>query len=181
MPRSCAGEPGMRSLNHWLGDLYRHHHRDLVRFAARLVGNRDNGEEVVQNTYLRLAGRSADAVLIEHPKTYIFAAARNAAVDFTARQNAEWLHRVDFDEIDSLAHGDDPTAALHHRQRILRLAVVLNELPPACQTAFLLNKVEGRPHREIAHRLGVSVSMVEKHIMRALVHCRDLMRDDGEF
>lgn len=171
----------MRNLNHWLAGIYHRHHRDLVRFAARLVGNRDGGEEVVQNTYLRLAGKDMDAVLIEHPKTYIFAATRNAAIDFTARQNAEWLYRVDFDDIDALAQGEDPSRALHHRQRIVRLAVLLNELPTACQTAFLLNKVEGRKHREIAHRLGISVSMVEKHIMRALVHCRDLMRDEDEF
>lgn len=171
----------MRNLNHWLGDIYRRHHRDLVRFASRLVGNRDGGEEVVQNTYLRLAGRSADAVLIEYPKTYIFSAARNAAIDFTAQQNAEWLYRVDFDDIDALTQGEDPSRALHHRQRIVRLAVLLNELPTACQTVFLLNKVEGLKHREIGRRLGISVSMVEKHIMRALVHCRDLMRDDGEF
>ena len=171
----------MRNLNHWLGDIYRRHHRDLVRFASRLVGNRDGGEEVVQNTYLRLAGRSADAVLIEYPKTYIFSAARNAAIDFTAQQNAEWLYRVDFDDIDALTQGEDPSRALHHRQRIVRLAVLLNELPTACQTVFLLNKIEGLKHREIGRRLGISVSMVEKHIMRALVHCRDLMRDDGEF
>ena len=171
----------MRSVEYWLGDLFRRHHRDLVRFAARLVGNLDSGEDVVQNAYLRLAGRGADASPIEQPKTYVFAAARTAAIDFTARQNAEWLYRVDFEKVDTLVHGEDPTRALYHRQRVIRLAVLLNELPSACQTAFFLNKVEGRSHREIASRLGISVSMVEKHIMRALVHCRDLMRDDGVF
>ncbi len=170
----------MPSLNQWLGELYRRHHRDLVRFTARLVGDRDGGEEVVQNTYLRLAGRGPNAAVIEYQRAYVFAAARNAAVDFSVRQNAEWLHRVDFEEIDSLVQGDDLTHVLHHRQRVIRLAVLLNELPSACRTAFLLNKVEGRSHREIANRLGISVSMVEKHIMRSLVHCRDLMRDDGE-
>jgi RNA polymerase sigma-70 factor (ECF subfamily) len=44
-----------------------------------------------------------------------------------------------------------------------------------------MNKIEGRSHREIAERLEISVSMVEKHIMRALVHCRDLRRDDNGF
>lgn len=170
----------MNRLNHWLGELYRRHHRDLVRFAARLVGDRDSGEEVVQNTYMRLACRRADAAAIEHPKTFAFAAARNVAIDFTARRNAEWLHRVDFEQVDALAQGEDPIKALDRRHRILRLAVLLNELPTPCQTAFLLNKVEGLSHREIAARLGVSVSMVEKHIMRALIHCRNLMRDDGE-
>lgn len=93
------------SFNTWLGNLYRRHHRDLVRYASRLVGDRDGGEEVVQNTYLRLAGRSTQPTAIEHPKAYAFAAARTAAVDFTARRNSEWLHRVDFAEVDRHAAG----------------------------------------------------------------------------
>lgn len=168
-------------LNRWLADLYRRHHRDLVRYAARLVGDRDGGEEVVQNAYLRLAGRSAQAVSIEHPKAYAFAAARTAAFDFTAQRNHEWLYRVDLADADLHSAGEDPVQGLQRRQRIVRLAVLLNELPAACQAAFVMNKVEGRSHREIAERLGVSVSMVEKHVMRALVHCRNLMRGDGDF
>lgn len=166
------------SVNAWLGSLFRLHHRDLIRYASRLVGDRDSGEEVVQNTYLRLAGRSAQSASVEHPKAYVFAAARTAAVDFTAQRNSEWLHRVDFPEVDRHAASEDPNVALDRRHRIVRLAVLLNELPPACQAALIMNKIEGRGHREIAERLGVSVSMVEKHIVRALIHCRDLMRDD---
>lgn len=167
------------SIHRWLGDLFRRYHSDVVRYASRLVGDRENGEEVVQDAYLRLAGRSAHATAIEHPKTYLFTATRNAAVDFTARQAVEWSYRVDVEDLSSLAQTEDPTTVLYRRQRIARLAVLLNELPPACQKAFVMNKIEGRKHSEIARSLGVSVSMVEKHVMRALLHCRDLMRDDG--
>ncbi|MGE3710839.1 MAG: sigma-70 family RNA polymerase sigma factor [Hyphomicrobiaceae bacterium] len=158
--------------------MFRRYHTDVVRYASRLVGDRENGEEVVQNAYLRLAGRSAQAATIEHPKAYLFTAARNAAVDFTARQATEWSYRVDVEELSALALTEDPTSALHRRQRIARLAVLLNELPPACQKAFVMNKIEGRTHAEIARSLGISTSMVHKHVVRALLHCRDLMRDD---
>lgn len=168
-------------VNNWLANLFRWHHRDLVRYASRLVGDRDGGEEVVQNTWLRLAGRTAQPAQIEYPKAYVFAAARTAAIDFTSQRHREWLYRVDFEDMDRHAVGEDPTVALHRRQRIVSLAVLLNELPRACQTAFIMNKIEGRSHREIAERLEISVSMVEKHIMRALVHCRDLRRDDNGF
>lgn len=168
------------SFNHWLGEFYRRHHHDLVRFAARLVGDRENGEEVVQNAYLRLAGRASHLVAVEHPRAYMFAATRTAAVDFSARQHAEWLHRVDLGAIEDVAQDEAALQSLASRQRILRMAVLLNELPSACRTAFILNKVEGRSHREVATRLGVSVSMVEKHIMRALTHCRDVMRDEAD-
>ena len=166
------------SLNPWLGDLFRLHHGDFVRYAARLVGSRDSGEEVVQNAYLRLAGRSAGAAVIDHPKAYVLTATRTAAIDFTVRQQAEWARRIELDDIADKAAGEDPTHALDRRQRIACLAVALNELPQACRTAFIMNKIEGYGHREIALRLGVSVSMVEKHIIRALIHCRDLLRED---
>lgn len=139
----------------WLGDLFRRYHADVVRYASRLVGDRENGEEVVQDAYLRLAGRSAQAASIEHPKTYLFTAARNAAVDFTAKQASEWSYRVDVEDLGPLALTEDPTTALYRRQRIARLAVLLNELPPACQKAFVMNKIEGRKHSEIARSLGV--------------------------
>jgi DNA-directed RNA polymerase specialized sigma24 family protein len=38
---------------------------------------------------------------------------------------------------------------------------------------FLLHKFEGLSHADIATRLGISKNMVEKHIIKALAHCRD--------
>lgn len=165
-------------LDRWLSDLFRAHHSEVVRYASRLVGDRENGEEIVQNAYLRMSGLGSPSA-ITHPRAYLFTAARNAAVDFTLRQNREWSYRVDLEDLSSAATTEDPTDVLDGRQRIARLAVLLNELPPACRTAFIMNKIDGCSHKEIAAQLGVSVSMVEKHIMRALIHCRNLMREGG--
>ena len=166
------------SFHDWLADLFKSQHQELVRFAARLVGGRDGGEEVIQNTYLRLARRSKQGDVIDYPKAYAYSVARRVAFDFTAERNKEWLHRVDFEDAGVESASTDPIQLLDRRQRILKLAVTLNELPAACQKAFILNKIEGCTHREIANRLGVSISMVEKHIIRAMIHCRDTLRDD---
>jgi DNA-directed RNA polymerase specialized sigma24 family protein len=85
----------MTSIAIWLNWLFRQHNADLVRYAARLVGSRDIGEEIAQDTYMRLAGRAASAPQIDHPKTYLYRAARNAAIDHTARQKVEWSYRAD--------------------------------------------------------------------------------------
>ncbi len=171
----------MRAIGHLLSEMFRLHHRDLVRFATRLVGDRDDGEEIAQDAYMSIAGRGVQAGVIEQPKAYLFTAARNAAVDFTVRRKIEWSYRVEVESIESLASDNDPLAALEQRQQLARLIVALNELPPACRRAFVLNKIEGRGHQEIARLLGISVSMVEKHIMRALRQARDLRREDGSF
>ncbi|WP_025029827.1 sigma-70 family RNA polymerase sigma factor [Nitratireductor aquibiodomus] len=166
------------NFHNWLADLFKSQHQELVRFAARLVGGRDGGEEVIQNTYLRLVRRSKQGDVIDYPRAYAYSVARRAAFDFTAERNREWLQRVDFEDTAVDGASTDPTPLLDRRQRVLKLSVVLNELPEACQRAFILNKIEGHTHREIASRLGISISMVEKHIIRAMIHCRDTLRDD---
>ncbi len=171
----------MKAINHLLSELFRLHHRELVRFATKLVGDRHDGEEIAQDAYMNMAGRGTQASAIDYPKTYLFTAARHAAIDFTARRRTEWSYRVDIDDVGDLASDSDPHASLERRQQIARLVVALNELPPACRQTFIMNKVEGHGHQEIARKLGVSVSMVEKHIMRALRHCRDLRREGSSF
>lgn len=167
----------VRSFSGWLNNLFRLHHRDAVRFAARLVGSRDNGEEIVQDAWLRLCART-NTTPIAHPKSYLFKACRNAAIDFTLRQQRERNYRVDLDSLSEADMADDTMAFYEQRRQLAVLAVSLNELPAACRLAFVMNKYEGYSHKEIAQRLGVSVSMVEKHVLRALLHCRDLVRED---
>lgn len=81
------------------------------------------------------------------------------------------------DQADRLSSSDDFALRLEFRDKVAALSVLLNELPVACRTAFIMNKVEGLSHREIAETLGISVSMVEKHMLRALSHCRDVRRE----
>lgn len=163
------------SLNHWLGLLFRRHHKEVLRYASRLIGNRHDGEDVVQNAYLRMV--RVDSRTVDHPRSYLFKAARNAAIDLRIKLEREWSRRVELDQADALATPEDHSQRLEFRDRVAALSVLLNELPIACRTAFVMNKVEGHSHREIAEKLGISISMVEKHILRAFSHCRDVRRE----
>lgn len=157
-----------------ISDLFRRYHRDLVRFTTRLVGDRNVAEEVAQDTYLKLVGGRVQVASIASPKAYLFAAARNIAIDTRTRLRREWSSRVDVPELPAIADTQfDPSVIHLHRRRLQMFADALNELPKACRTAFFLNRVEGLRHRAIAGQLGISVSMVEKHIVRAFLHCRD--------
>lgn len=165
--------------NALLYQLFKLYHREAVRFATRLVGNRDNGEEVVQDAYLKLVARRSTTP-IDHPKSYLFTATRHAAIDFTDRQNREWQRRVDLDSLDEAHLADDGATRMEMQRELAKLAVYLNALPPPCRQAFVMNKLRGYTHVEIAAHLGISTSMVEKHIVRALLHCRSLLLADGD-
>ncbi|WP_417247536.1 RNA polymerase sigma factor [Celeribacter sp.] len=166
-----------KRLDQWVSDIFRQYHRDLITRATRMVGDRDTGEDIVQSTYVKLVAGAKSSSEIANPRAYTFTALRNVAYDFTARRSREWLYRVDHEEIEAFADDHDTESQLAAREALLRLSMLLNELPASCSDAFLMNKVEGLTHREIAKRMGISTSMVEKHIMRAIKHCRDVMSD----
>ena len=69
-----------------------------------------------------------------------------------------------------------PHNVLDHGQRLEMLQCALAELPRLCRESFLLRKIEGLSHPQIAEQLGISRAMVEKHIVNAMKHCRIRMR-----
>ena len=54
------------------------------------------------------------------------------------------------------------------RQELRMLEEAIAGLPEGCRNVLLLRKVELLSHREIAERLGIAVSTVEKQHVRAL-------------
>ena len=57
-------------------------------------------------------------------------------------------------------------------QRLEQLKEVLAELSPRRREALMLHRFEGLSQAQIAERMGISTSMVEKHIAFALLHCK---------
>ncbi|MCF5055283.1 RNA polymerase subunit sigma, partial [Pseudomonas syringae] len=70
-----------------------------------------------------------------------------------------------------------PHTSHDHSQRLAMLERALAELPPACRDSFLLRKLEGMTHLQIAEHLSISRPLVEKHIVNAMKHCRVRMRE----
>ena len=58
------------------------------------------------------------------------------------------------------------------RERLAILIDAVNDLPPRCREVFLLSRFDALTNGQIADRLGITRNMVEKHIIKAMVHCR---------
>ena len=61
---------------------------------------------------------------------------------------------------------------IEQQQRLHLLASALEDLPPKRKQAFVLHKFDGLSQAAVAERMGISLSMVEKHIASAMLHCR---------
>lgn len=145
----------------------------LKRFFERKLGNPVDAADATQETYLRLLN-ALSRTTIENPAAYLFQVAHSVASTTRSKRRRE-LRLFDSDS-DQLAHVADAGARVEEqvaaRQSLRRLAAAIDELPPRCREAFLLSRFDGLTNGDVAIKLGISRNMVEKHIIRALLHCR---------
>ncbi|TGE01153.1 sigma-70 family RNA polymerase sigma factor [Methylobacterium nonmethylotrophicum] len=146
----------------------------LRHFLARRLGNPADAADAHQETYLLMLAALA-RTRVEHPSAFLFQIASNVARRMRNRQrlegtifapvsDAEWAGLADSQAL--------PERQAMARQDLRRLAAAIDELPPRCREAFLLARIEGLPNGEVAARLAISRNMVEKHLIKALLHCR---------
>jgi RNA polymerase sigma-70 factor (ECF subfamily) len=171
MGRAMSGEDRIRLLRLLLA-----HYEELTGYLTRRLGSPGAAHDVVHDTYLRLQG--LDAVPeIRNPRAYLFRVADNIALD-RLRADGRRHSRFVAAELGEDRPSADPSAEeiLTQRQRVRLLALAIDELPPRQREVFLMHKFDGLSHAEISRRLGITRSMVEKHVMRALAFCRDRLK-----
>ncbi|WP_331288946.1 MULTISPECIES: RNA polymerase sigma factor [Methylobacteriaceae] len=154
--------------------LYRREGPKLRRLLARLLDNPADAADASQETYLRMVS-ALSRTSIEHPTALLFRIATNVALWMRNRRRLEsnLLSMKTDPEWEEIADGYAlPERETIARQEFRRLAQAIDELPPRCREVFLLSRFDGLANGEIAARLGISRNMVEKHIIRALLHCR---------
>lgn len=143
----------------------------LARFFWARLGPGADVDDLLQDLYLKLAGMPPAPVA--EPKAYLFRLASNLMTDRWrastrgAARDGAWLAVAGGDADGS---DDAPTAEtiLAGKQRLAALMATLDRLPERTRTVFRLHKFDELSHAEVALRLGISRSSVEKHMMEAL-------------
>ncbi|MEJ5862606.1 sigma-70 family RNA polymerase sigma factor [Pseudomonas farsensis] len=152
-----------------------HYYRELVSFLCARLGNRQAAEDVAHDAYLRVLERTAGEQ-IEHPRAFLYRTALNLVVDRHRRHLVRQAEPLEAIENDERWQTPALSQAVQHDQRLALIQQALDELPATCRDCFVLRKLDGLSHSQIAERLGISRSLVEKHIVNAMKHCRQRMR-----
>src|ERR1700691_4173774 len=155
-------------------ELVRLHRRELTRFAVRQLGEHASlAEDVVQEALLSAHRAIAAGTCPEHPRAWLFAIVRNAAVNA-----ARGIRTTD--QIEELRHGSagqTVPAAVEQSEWIDWLMGAMCELPARQRDALVGHAFEGRSYREIAARQQTTISAVKSLITRA----RRTLSADGSF
>ncbi len=155
------------------------YYRELLNFCARMVKDRDAAVEVVQESYARVLAIQRSSVPISEPRALLYQTARHVMVDQHRREllrNHDDLGMVAEVDQPVISEHLQPDALLNSAQAIQAYVATIEALPPRCREAFILHVFDGLPYARIAERMGTSVSMVEKHIARGRLECRNCQR-----
>ncbi|MBS7544132.1 RNA polymerase sigma factor [Ancylobacter oerskovii] len=149
-----------------ISDLYLNEREKLISRVRRLLQNHTTAEDIVQQAFVNLLGRETG----ETPSpAYVTQAARNLALNHLrdARRRAQVV--VAGEDLERIADpAPSPEMATLHRGELRRLLVALAALPPRRREAFVLSRIEGLTHDEVAARMGVSRNTAITHIVAAM-------------
>ena len=84
------------------------------------------------------------------------------------------IHVLEYQQSHEFIHATTPSAEhlADVKQRLELLNQIIQDLPPRCREVFILFRIEGQSQSSIAASLGISINMVERHLIRALLDIR---------
>ncbi len=159
--------------------LFHDHRAGVVAFLTSRVRCIHTAEDLAQEVYSRLLKLEGRAELRDC-KAFLYRIAANLAADHYDHQQVR--ARTYDAEADAESVPDSVPSletALDTERQLELVWMTLETLPERCRHAFLLSRFDALSHPEIAARLGVSVSTVERDISRAMALCHTILGMGG--
>lgn len=141
----------------------------LMAFFLRRVAGRAEAEDLTHDALIRLAGAAPCAM--DNPNAYVFQVAANLLRDRKRRERVRDGYLAALWESErERVESRDPSRVVASRELLGTLQVALGELPVRTRNIFLSYRLERVGKPEIAALYRISVSAVDKHLMRAMAH-----------
>ena len=174
--------------------LVRRHHKPLINFIARFTGDRDNAEDLAQETFIRIY-KSADRYRQGRAKfkTWMYIIAKNLCKNelrnrsrkdrFRADNTIRNQHFTDGDseEIDIIASAPahpsyQPEVVLQRKELNKTIQAAIEELPERYRYPLILRDIQGLSYGEISDILELRSGTTKSRINRARIMLKDKLK-----
>ena len=179
MAENARGEEDEGAAMRALAALSQRARPGLLRYFQRRGLSASDAEDAVQDVFLRLS-RRPDVVLPDHGEAYMFETAASVAIDRHRRARARQDDRhTAYDEMQHAVADHSVDRIVQGRQELQRLVDGLQQLPERTRHVVVLARLEHMTHPAIARRLGISVSTVERLLVRGMAHLAARLEETG--
>jgi len=156
----------------------------LERFLIARFRDATAAEDILQEMYLKLSRTTFDTP-VDNINAFLYRVANNLALDFrktaVRQQDRDTLwgetttHHMGGEPIDETV---DVETKLDAQKKLKQVIDSMNDLPPQCRRVFVAHKFEELSYKEVAEKLNISRSTVEKHMSKALKYLADKLQDE---
>ena len=145
-------------------ELFKRHAKDLHNFLYYKFGAENNPGDLVQEAFLKLWD-NCHKVVEEKARSFLFTVANNQMLNELAKKKTV----LNYSREKPKSHtSESPQYVMEESEYMDKLQNALQSLTEPQRVTFLLNRVDGKKHKEIADMLGISRKTVEKRIYTAL-------------
>ncbi|WP_046758322.1 RNA polymerase sigma factor [Kordia jejudonensis] len=149
--------------------IFKKHYQSLHAYLYYKFGDYLNPEDKAQEAFTKL-WQNCGKVKPEKAKSYLFTIGNNMMLNEVKHHKVVLQHR----QIKPKSHtNENPEFLMQEQEYLQKLQRAIANLTESERTAFLMNRIEGKRHKEIAEILGISSKAVEKRIYRALSKLRE--------
>lgn len=151
--------------------LYEKYHQDLFQFLLYMVRNRELAEDLVQEVYIRVLKSHERFEGKSHEKTWLFAIARNTAIDHFRKQR-NWKQKIldvfDRNKTSLVDNKPLPEEVAMQKEEIQRIYVCLEKCTVDQRAVIILRYIQSLSIAEAAQVLGWTDSKVKTTQHRAI-------------
>ncbi|WP_163322735.1 RNA polymerase sigma factor [Draconibacterium mangrovi] len=160
--------------------LYTKFYIPLCYHAQKIVAEKDQAEEVVQITFLKLWENREKFTVIGSLHSYLYKAVINNSINHIKSKSARLRkNNVQLDDLyDYLAISQDNGYSIYIATELKnKIEDAIDSLPEKCREIFKMSRYEGKSNEEIANTLEVSKNTVQKQISIALQKLKESIKD----
>lgn len=163
--------------------LFKSYFPRLRGYAVRFIDDEEIVRDIIQECFLKFweKRKLLSAVSVT---SLLFAMVRNGCLNYLKHLSVVEKHRIEYlasiDGEERLYHADfafDADNRLLYDELQEQIKIVIGRLPDRCREVFLLSRFEQLKNKEIADKLRISTTAVEKHIAKALAHFAQHFKD----
>lgn len=165
-------------------EMYTLYFPKMVRFALEYIIIEEDAKNIIQDIFLQLWERKDTLEAISNLNAFLFTLTKNRCIDHyrlytTQKSRNESLDALQERELhlkmEALIQFDENMFSFEDMEKILDKAI--DNLPEKCKQIFILSRMEGLKHEEIAEQLDISIHTVQNHIAAALRKLRVELKD----
>ncbi|MBK5722189.1 RNA polymerase sigma-70 factor [Dysgonomonas sp. Marseille-P4677] len=159
--------------------LFKAYYPRLQGYASRFISDKEAVKDIIQECFIKLWEKHESLQVISI-QSLLFAMVRNSCLNYLKhcsivnQYQIEYLANIGGQE--RLYHADffcDSDSPLLYEELQREINYVIEQMPERRKEVFLMSRFEGLKNKEIAEKLHISTTAVEKHISKSLQSFED--------